>query len=254
MKKDRQLELDEQKVAEVKAQLEKDPENAKLWYDLGKLHFESDFQTARECFSRAIALDPFNGEYVFSRGWKALSADCYEEAMADFQLAIRLAPVDGFKWHYLANSYFFLGNYEKAAENYFKAIEMHKKTGTDLIPPAVDWIWMCYQRLGKKEEAKQVLADYITPDMPVDDSDFVYKKRVLLYAGYTSLDDFVADINQEDSIDVITENYAASSYCNFILGDKKRAMEFVDKALAVPEGHHAFGYKLAKLDKEKGLV
>ena len=166
--------------------------------------------------------------------------------MADFALAIRLAPIDGFKWHYLANSYYFLGQYEQAAEYYRMAITMYQKTGVTLIPPAVDWIWMCNMRLGRKDAAKAIVDEFITPDIPVDDSDLVYKKRVLLYAGYTKIDDFMANINVSHDCENITERYAAANYYRYILGDTAKAKELLEEVLKVPTMHHAFGYKLAR--------
>ena len=244
------------KIAQLRARLEQNPKDAAGWYELGKEYFDTDFHEARRCFSRAIALEPFNADYIFHRGWKALSADDYEEAMADFTLAIRLSPVDGFKWHYLANSYFFLGDYETAAGYYRTAITMYQKTGVHLIPPAVDWIWMCKMRLGKKDEAQAILDEFITPDIPVEDSDLVYKDRVLLYAGYTPIDAFVAGIGggEDEDIHIITKAYAASSYYNFVLGDKQKAGELLDRVLAVPTKHHGFGYKLALKDRKDGLA
>ena len=245
--------IDQIKVAELESIVNANPKDHAAWFELGKQFFDDDFHRARVCFSRAIALEPFNADYVFNRGWKALSADEYEMAMADFATAIRLAPIDGFKWHYLANSYFFLGDYEQAAEYYRMAITMYQKTGVNLIPPAVDWIWMCNMRLGRKDKAQEILDEFITPDIPVEDSDYVYKKRVLLYAGYTSIDDFIKNVDMSQDIHIITEFYAASSYYNFVLGDKEKAMEMLEKVLAVPTKHHGFGYKLALMDKTNGL-
>ena len=241
-------------LAELRETVTQNPEDHQAWFELGMQYFDTDFHEARRCFSRAIALKPFNAKYIFHRGWKCLSADDYEEAMADFVQAIRLEPIDGFKWHYLANSYFFLGDYEKAAEYYLMAITMHQKTGVHLIPPAVDWIWMCNMRLGRKRAAQAILDEFITPDIPVEDSDLVYKERVLMYAGYTPFEEFLAHVQEGDDIHVITKAYAASCYYNFVLGDKENANKMLDIVLAVPTKHHGFGYKLALKDKREGLI
>ena len=239
---------DQEKITELRGRLAKDPENAADWCALGNEYFETDFHEARRCFSRAIALEPFNGAYVFRRGWKALSADDYEEALADFTLAIRLSPVDGFKWHYRANAYFFLGDYERAAENYRIAITMHQKTGVHLIPPAVDWIWMCRMRQGRKDAAQAILDEFITPDIPVEDSDYDYKKRVLLYAGYTTPEDYEKNIDRTSDVKALTETYALASYNRFVLGDLDRCRALLKQVLAYPTFHHAFAYKLARKD------
>lgn len=241
---------DAEAVAKLREAVAKNPEDHASWFELGMQYYNSDFHEARRCFSRAIAIEPFNAAYVFNRGRKCLSADDYEEAMADFATAIRLAPIDGFKWHYLANSHFFLESYAQAREYYYNAIAMYQKTGIDLIPPAVDWIWMCSMRLGDKAGAQAVLDKYITPDIKVEDSDLVYKKRVLLYAGYTKIEDFMANLTLDDDCENITERYAAYNYYRYIAEDMDKAKEQLDEIMKIPTMHHAFGFKLARKDHE----
>ena len=238
----------ENKIMDLRRAVEQDPENHQAWFDLGMQYFDTDFHEARRCFSRAIALKPFNAKYIFHRGWKCLSADDYEEAMADFVQAIRLEPIDGFKWHYLANSHFFLGNYEQAADYYRMAITMHQKTGVHLIPPAVDWIWMCNMRLGRKRAAQAILDEFITPDIPVEDSDYDYKKRVLLYAGYTSPEKFEQEIEYARDVKAITETYGLANYYRCIREDIPRCRELLERILRYETFHHAFAYKLALKD------
>ena len=69
------------------------------------------------------------------------------------------------------------------------------------------------------------------------------------YTGQTSLDDFDRDIDRSMAKRVITELYGAVVYCHWIINDDKRAAEYLKEILAVEEDHHAFGYKMALLDK-----
>lgn len=239
---------DAKMVAKLREAVSRDPADHASWFELGMQYYNTDFHEARRCFSRAIALEPFNAVYVFNRGRKCLSADDYEEALADFTMAIRLAPIDGFKWHYLANAYFFLEDYARAAENYRNAIDMHLKTGVHLIPPAVDWSWMCYMHLGQPEKARAILDEFITPDIPVEDSDFDYKKRVLLYAGYTTPDEYYKNIEFGRDVKALTETYALANYYRFIKGDMEMCHHYLKEVLAYKTTHHAFAYKLARKD------
>lgn len=239
---------DTEAIAKLREAVEKNPEDHASWFELGMQYYNTNFHEARKCFSRAIAIEPFNAVYVFNRGRKCLSADDYEEALADFATAIRLAPIDGFKWHYLANAYFFLGDYERAAENYRIAIEMHLKTGVHLIPPAVDWMWMSYMRLGQPEKAQAALDEFITPDIPVEDSDYDYKKRVLLYAGYTTPEEFYANIERDRDVKGLTETYALANYYRFVKHDMEKCHAYLKEVLAYKTVHHAFAYKLALKD------
>lgn len=242
------------RITQLREILENDPDNHEAWNELGMQYFSSDFREARRCFSRAIALDPFNAEYIFHRGWKCLSTDDYEDAMADLTLAVRMDPTDGLKWHYLANAYFFMNAYEQAIKLYRTAITMYQTSGVNLVPSSVDWMWMSYMRLGKKQAAQAVLDEFITPDIPVVGADIVYKERVLMYAGYTPFKEFLAHVQEGENVDVITKAYAASFYYRFVLEDNVNADKLLNIVLDVPTKHHCFGYKLALKDKQAGIV
>ena len=85
------------RVMEMEAYLKQNPTDHKKWFELGQLYFDDEFEKARDCFSMAIAQEPFNVEYRFNRGRKCLSLDKFEEALADFAWSVRLDPEDGFK-------------------------------------------------------------------------------------------------------------------------------------------------------------
>ena len=72
----------------------------KKWFEIGMDYFEKDWQIATECFSRALAIKPFDSEYYFNRGRKRLSQDRFSEALADFIMATKLDTETGMKWHY----------------------------------------------------------------------------------------------------------------------------------------------------------
>ena len=240
---------------ELEAHLRDNVADHEKWFALGQLYFETDFERARACFSMALAEKPFCVDYRFNRGRKALSADEFEEALADFSLCVRLDPGDGFKWHYLANACFFLGMYQEAIACYTQAMARHRINGVALVPPAIDWIWMSYMRSGERQKAQEFVAANVTCDMAVEDSDLSYKKRVLLYAGITDIGDYLRQVvNYDDDLDAITELYGAVNYYKYIAPDFRKAAQYVDKVLSYDRYHHSFAYKLALLDKENGYM
>ena len=243
------------RVMELEAYLKQNPTEHKKWFELGQLYFDDEFEKARDCFSMAIAQEPFNVEYRFNRGRKCLSLDKFEEALADFAWSVRLDSDDGFKWHYLANAHFFLGMYEQAIEGYQRAIECHTKNGRELVPPAIDWIWMAMQRMGKPEEAKAFLLAHTYPEIPVEESDLDYKNRILLYAGLKSMDEYMQnDIHYDDALDAITELYGIVNYYKWVEPNREKAIAFNDQVLAYKEAHACFAYKLALKDRAKGMA
>lgn len=109
----------------LEAELRVAPQDHAKWVQLGQAYFDTDFRKAHACFSRALALEPFNAQDRLNRGRKSLSMDAFEEALADFSLAVRLDPHDGFKWHYLGNACFFLERFDAAIACYMEAMKCH---------------------------------------------------------------------------------------------------------------------------------
>lgn len=238
--------MDMTKIRELEAKLREMPLDDATWFALGKEYFDTDFRKAHSCFSMALAQRPFNADYRLNRGRKSLSLDSFEEALADLSLAVRLDIEDGEKWHYLGNAYFFLGRYQQAVDCYKNAIERHRRNAVGLEAPAIDWIWMAYMQDGRPEEAMAYVKANASPDMHVEESDLSYKKRILLYAGYTDIDTYLREVvNYADQLDAITELYGAVNYYLFIEPDREKAEEYLNKVLSYDQYHHAFAYKQA---------
>jgi len=240
--------MDEEYLKQAEAALEKDPKDFIAWVSRGILYFNEDFEKAIESFSQALALRPFNGDQYYNRGRKFLSQDRYPQALADLTMSTHLDQTDAWKWHFRGVAHYFLDQYEEAIECFRRGIELHVKNGTNNTPPERDWIFMSYLHMGQKEKALESIAD-ITPDTPVEKGDLMYLKRCLLYTGQTTIDEFDKDVDRSMAKRIITELYGAVVYCHWIAGDDKRAVGYLKEILAVEEDHHAFGYKMALLDK-----
>lgn len=177
-----------------------------------------------------------------------MSEDRYPQALADLVLATRLDDADAWKWHFRGVAHYFLDQFEEAIECFQRGIDWHIKNGTNNTPPERDWIFMSYLHMGEKEKAMESIAD-MNADTLVEPGDLMYLKRCLLYKGITSIDDFDRDIDRSFAKRIITELYGAVVYCHYISGDDERAVGYLKEILAVEEDHHAFGYKMALIDK-----
>ena len=51
---------------------------------------------------------------------------------------------------------------------------------------------------GKTDEAQVFVREHTNPDIPVEDSDLSYKKRILLYAGYTPVETYIKEVVNYD--------------------------------------------------------
>ena len=244
--------MDQQKVLELKQQLSLNPGDEKLWFALGQEYFENDWADAVKCFSRCIAINPFCSDYYFNRGRKRLSQDCFEMALADFTMALRLDTETDAKWHYCGVAYFYLGRYMEAAEQFKKSIAAGIKYGGDIIPPSVDWAWMSYMKAGQPEEAAEVLR-FVTAETKVGYDDRDYKTRVLLYKGELDPETAYQNVDREDDLVGMAEAYGLSNYYYYIRHDVARSLELLEEVLAYQNWHHAFAYKsaLREIDKRR---
>ena len=242
--------MDWDELEKVEKKLESDPENFCLWVARGILYFNEDFEQSIESLSMALSLNPFSADQYYNRGRKFLSQDRFVQALSDFVLSTRLDDKDAWKWHFQGVAYFYLNRYNEAIASFYRGIELHKKNGTHNIPPEVDWIWMSWMRLGNKEEAKKCL-DLVNANTEVERGDLMYKKRVLLYKGEITLEEFTATAERDNAKRGITELYGAAAYCHYILCDDKLAVKFLDEVLAYQTEHHAFGYKMALVERDQ---
>ena len=231
-------------VNELKDKIRNNPKDQESWFALGLEYFDEEWLESAKCFSRCIALDPFNAEYYFRRGRKYVSMDKWQYALADFSTATHINSEIAAMWHYKGAAYFFLENYLDAVECFRRSIELNIKYDGDLIPPSVDWAWMAYQKMGLKEDALKVL-DYVNETTRIAESDKDYKKRVLLYKGEYDPEEFYAGVNQENDLLGMAEVYGLANYYYYLRSDAEKSVKLLEETLAYPRWHHAFAYKLA---------
>ena len=234
-------------VKELTNKVKANPYDEESWFALGLEYFENDWKDAVKCFSRCININPFNPEYYFRRGRKYVSMDEWPKALADFTMATRLETEVGPMWHYRGVANFFLEKYEEAIECFMRSIEVNIKYDGDLIPPSVDWAWMAYQKLGRRDDALKVL-EYVNEGTKIAKSDNDYKRRVMLYKGIENPDEFYADVNRENDLLGMAEIYGLANYYLYIEGNVKRNVELLEEVLAYKTWHHSFAYKLALIE------
>lgn len=242
--------VDSEVIQELDRKLAENPKDPELWFAKGQEYFGIEFNKAVDCFSMAIALQPFNHDYYFNRGRKFVSMDQWERGLADFVMSIRLDPTDGLEWHYAGVCCFYMDRYEEAADYFKKAIAAHRATGTHLVWPEVDWIYMAYMRSGKKAAAIEAL-DLVANDEPVEITDYFYKKRVEVYKGVVTPEEYLEKLDRHSNLDAMTELFALVNYYYYQSNEPEKSMAIIDEILAMPDYHHAFAYKSSVLAKQE---
>jgi tetratricopeptide (TPR) repeat protein len=234
----------------LEEKLRQKPDDFFLWAARGVLYFNEDFEKSVESFSRAIALNPLNANQYYNRGRKYLSLDRFPEALADFSAAAFLDPLDSWKWHFWGVAHFFLKHYEEALTMMYRAVDTHNSYGSGKIEMEIDWIFMICHRLGRNEEASAAL-ELLDGTVLANMEETAYKKRVLLYKGIVSLDQYLAAVNKERDMLKITGIYAGAFYCQYVLNERDKALALLDEVLAVRGDTHAFAYKMALIDRKE---
>jgi len=90
---------------------------------------ELKFERAITDFTKAIELQPENGDYYYRRGWSHLEAQDYPAALADFSKAIELQPDTGDNYYWRGLTHLEAQDYPAALADYSKAIELQPDNG-----------------------------------------------------------------------------------------------------------------------------
>ncbi len=239
-------------VDSIDEKLKADPDNAQLWMQRGLLLASGMFmREAVEAYSKAIALDPFNGILYRHRGHRHLSCWEFDEAAADFVVASRLIPENWDVWYHLGLSYYLLGQYEKAADAYYRCYQLSDPADTENFCAVTDWRWRTLMRLGRKDEAAALL-EAVPEGVEKLEDDCGYALNCALYKGIVGPDAVTSDERLVSGrLDAVTSLYALSNYY-YVNGDIAKSNEIVDKCLDFADRDQwcAFGYLAAMVDKK----
>lgn len=237
-------------LAKIEAKLAESPDDASLWMEKGlALADASLYREAGECYSRAIALDPFNG--ILYRHWahRMLSQWRFADACAGFSLASRLIPENWDVWYHLGLSYYLMKEYDLAQAAYRRCLEITDMTDIEAYPAVIDWSWRTARRRGDEKLAAELIA-LLPADFPYDDDECGYGLNCAVYQGRVTLDEALEICAGNDELHGITNLYALANYCRET-GDAARADELLDKAIDFGDATAwcAFGYLAAAVDK-----
>jgi adenylate cyclase len=129
--------------------------------------FVRNYGTARVLLERALALDP-NCAWAWSRlGWIENYTDQADKAIASFERALRLSPIDPMNF----NNYAGIGSAYLIAQDYDKPAELYRRALQER--PNAKWLYRnlasSLSGAGRIDEAKQAFAEMLRsyPDLTV---------------------------------------------------------------------------------------
>ncbi len=235
-----------EEVKTIETQLAEDETNTELWMKKGlALAKQMHFREAIAAYSMGLSYNPFHALSLRHRGHRLLSTYRFEEAAFDFELSSRIDPSNWDTWYHLGLSYYLIGDFERANNAYTRCLEITRQDQEELVA-IVDWKWLTLMRLGREQEARQVL-DLVT-DKTEAGENHVYKNRVLMYKGAFKPDDILDYEGKEFAdLELATQGYGVAMY-HYFNGDRKKTFELFDLILKNDTYWSAFGYLAAFQD------
>lgn len=252
-------------LLDAKTKFDKDPsEENYIWYGRREgylLHL----QKAIDIFTAGIEKYPDSYRLYRHRSHRYISMRDFDNAILDGIKAVELMegkPVesepDGVPnklnipksttqsnvWYHLGLAYYLNGEYAKAAKAYEECMKF--SDNDDLLVATSDWLFMTYQRLGRKAEADSLL-NRITPQMSIIENES-YHKRLLMYKGEYQPELLLA-VEQggvAPDIALATQGYGVGNWY-LIQGDTAKAIDLFKRVVDGPS-FTAFGFIAAEVD------
>lgn len=220
------------------------------------------YREAIEWFTRGIERHPSDARFYRHRGHRYITTRRFDLARADFEKATTLIrgtadqiEPDGAPnaagiprstlhfnvWYHLGLTYYLQGDFEKARGAYLACLDV--STNDDLLVATSDWLWMTLMRLGRKDEAAQVL-ERISPKMEILENG-AYHRRLLMYKGLEK-PEALLDAGAGDATAVATQGYGVGNY--YLVTGNPDGARRVFAQVTAGSGWNAFGYIAAEAD------
>ncbi len=244
-----------------------DDEDAIAWHGR-RLGYLTRYREAIEVYSEGLDKYPESFVLLRHRGHRFISIRKFAEAEADYLKAAKLclnAPdvveADGEPnkaglptgtirfniFYHLGLSRYLQGKFEDALGDYRTCME-YSTSNDDALVATSDWLYMTLMRLGRKEEAAEVLKP-ITENMNIIEN-YAYHHRLLLYKGLKKPEELLV-AGSTTHHDTATHGYGIGNwhYYNGRVGEAKTMFQKVVATAFWP----AFGYIAAEADLRRGL-
>lgn len=261
-KKDQKVKLDSN-VLVAKENLDINPsEDNYIWYGR-RLGYRYHYNKAIEVLTEGIAKYPESPRLYRHRGHRYISFRQFDNAIADLtkaatlmegmpieiepdgkpnKLDIALSSTQFNVWYHLALAYYLKGDFENAKKAYFNCLSV--SGNSDLVVATIDWLYMTYQREGRKEAADSLLL-FIDDNTEVVENES-YLNRLKMYSGKLTPEQVLTpDPNAEDyDLALATQGYGVGNWYLYH-GDTAKAKDIFNQ---IVKGKHysSFGFIAAE--------
>ncbi len=229
-----------------------------------------NYRAAIDIYSDAIRLHPEDARLYRHRGHRYLTVREPENARADFEQAARLVEgqpdeiePDGLPnsinqplsttqfniWYHLALAHYVEGDWEAALQAQRRCMAVSENP--DLLVATSYWLYMTLMRMGREEEAAEVL-DTITGDMEIVEND-AYHTLLLLFKGERTLEDVVGPDGDAATLQSTTTAYGVGVW-HLLNGRTAEAHATWEGILEGVSQWPAFGYLAAEGELARAAV
>jgi tetratricopeptide (TPR) repeat protein len=215
------------------------------------------FHAAIEVYGRGLAIAPTDVRLLRFRGHRYISVRRFDQAVADLERAVALAPSSFDVAYHLALAHYLRGEFDAAAKVYRSCLDAATPgplpagwrscttTGTtdnDRVA-MTDWLYRSLRRAGRHEEARALLAPFVA-GLKVGENE----------AYYTALRFYRGDVTEPAALTPVTKNENRLVTVGYGIavhhganGDGERACELLQRIAAEPNWN-AFGVIAAEAD------
>jgi TolB-like protein/DNA-binding winged helix-turn-helix (wHTH) protein/Tfp pilus assembly protein PilF len=195
---------------------------------------ESDWNWAEadKEYKRAIELEPSSPRAHRERAIFLAAMGRRTEAIAEVETAVKLDPLSGNTHAAAAYAYFFAGEYDRCIDEGQRALQIEPA-----IVTASAQLVNCYT---EKRMYDQAIAEFekwavqrdFTPES------VAIMKEAYRKSGIKGFSQAQIDLNESGKIPSLDNSFMAGNY--FLLGDKRKALDYLDKAFAARESSLEF--------------
>ncbi len=250
---------------EARVALEAAPEDVEALIWMGRrTAYLGRYREAIDIYSRAIELHPDDPRLYRHRGHRYITVREMDRAIADFMRAAELTEglrdevePDGLPnargiptstlqfniWYHLGLAYYLSGDFERAAGAYARCAEVSRHDDSKVA--TAYWRTMTLRRLGREQEAGQVMAS-VDDGMDVIESGG-YLDLVMLQRGERSPEELLGPGGADATLASTTAGYGVGAWY-LIRGDTATARHIFERVVSGSSQWAAFGYAAAEAE------
>lgn len=254
----------EQLLATAREDLATDPSDAEALIWVGRrLAYLGHYEEAIEIFTQGLATHPRNAQIYRHRGHRFITTRQFERAVSDLERAVWLVrdqvdetEADGLSnlrgvpltttqfniWYHLGLAFYLQGDFENASSAYRECLGM--ADNPDLFVASTHWLYMTLRRLGREDEAKEIL-EPIRAEMEIVENE-EYHQLLLMYKGELIPEQLLDDARIEGGMPTATVGYGVGNW--YLYNDLPERAEEIFAEIVAGDQWSAFGHIAAEVE------